>query len=153
MDVRIIFSKESLRVLEDAPKAMHKAAVNAVRQAMIYVAKKSAREVGFSGPPRHLTSRTTGEKGLKGSIHASAEDRGDYIIGSLWSDCIYAPTHEYGAIIYPRKKKALSFEVDGKRVFAKKVIVPARPFLEPAVLNNELAINHKIQEIIYRDMG
>lgn len=37
--------------------------------------------------------------------------------------------HQYGAVIVPRVKKFLVFMVDGVLRFAKKVTIPARPFI------------------------
>ncbi len=39
----------------------------------------------------------------------------------------YAPTHQYGATIYPKTKKALYFQ--GASHPFKKAVIPARPFL------------------------
>lgn len=40
-----------------------------------------------------------------------------------------ALVHQYGATIYPKVKKYLSFVIDGIRVFARKVTIPARPYI------------------------
>ncbi len=37
--------------------------------------------------------------------------------------------HQEGAIIKPTDAKALAFVSGGKQVFAKKVVIPARPFV------------------------
>ncbi len=42
---------------------------------------------------------------------------------------IQAATQQFGATIKPTKAKALAFTVNGMPVFAKKVVIPARPFL------------------------
>ena len=47
-------------------------------------------------------------------------------------DVRYALIHELGGKIVPVKAKMLSFEIGGKRVFAKEVNIPARPYLRPA---------------------
>jgi phage gpG-like protein len=51
--------------------------------------------------------------------------------GASWE---FAHVHQNGAVILPKTKKALSFMIGGKRVSAKKVTIPARPFvgLSPA---------------------
>ena len=49
---------------------------------------------------------------------------------------IYAKIHEFGGVITPRGKKNLAFQVDGQWVFTKKVTIPARPYLRPAVDNH-----------------
>jgi phage gpG-like protein len=46
--------------------------------------------------------------------------------GTGW---IGAKVHQFGAVIRPKDAKALSFTVGGKRVVAKKVTIPARPYL------------------------
>lgn len=44
------------------------------------------------------------------------------------TDRIYAAIHQRGGIIRPKGAKPLSFVSGGKRFFAKKVTMPARPF-------------------------
>lgn len=46
---------------------------------------------------------------------------------------VYAKIHEFGGIITPRRAKALHFFVDKMEVFAKRVHIPPRPYLKPAV--------------------
>jgi phage virion morphogenesis protein len=58
-----------------------------------------------------------------------------YVVGagevSWGSGMIYAAVHQFGATIVPKNAKALSFQLglDGRRVFAKSVTIPARPYL------------------------
>jgi phage gpG-like protein len=49
----------------------------------------------------------------------------------------YAAIHNYGGVIRPKKAKALSWTVGKHRVFAKKVEIPARPFLDGAWNNQD----------------
>jgi phage gpG-like protein len=51
--------------------------------------------------------------------------------GTGWK---YAPVHQYGAVIKP-KGKALVFTLGGKKVFARKVTIPARPFVGLSAAN------------------
>lgn len=46
--------------------------------------------------------------------------------GTGW---IGARVHQFGAVIKPKGAKALHFKFAGKDVFAKKVTIPARPYL------------------------
>lgn len=46
--------------------------------------------------------------------------------GATWE---YAHVHQDGAVIVPKEAKALFFSVGGKPVTAKKVTIPARPFV------------------------
>jgi phage gpG-like protein len=46
--------------------------------------------------------------------------------GTGW---IGARIHQFGGVIKPQAGKRLAFSVGGKKVFAKSVTIPARPFL------------------------
>ncbi|MEO0252156.1 MAG: phage virion morphogenesis protein [candidate division WOR-3 bacterium] len=60
--------------------------------------------------------------------------KGDVFV--FMSDLIYAPTHQFGATIRPKRAKFLTIPADpgaryvrrGKWIFARKVRIPARPF-------------------------
>jgi phage virion morphogenesis protein len=68
--------------------------------------------------------RDTGR--LNRSIAAQADDSGV----TVGTNVSYAPTHQFGATIVPKKAKRLVFPgPGGSLIFAKKVTVPARPFL------------------------
>ena len=41
---------------------------------------------------------------------------------------IYAGTHQEGAVIEAKNSKSLHFTIGGKAIFAKRVVIPARPF-------------------------
>lgn len=45
------------------------------------------------------------------------------------TNVIYAGIHQFGGTILPKSKRALSFIIGDRRVIARKVTVPARPFL------------------------
>lgn len=57
---------------------------------------------------------------------------GKIVLVGAWAT-IYAKIHEFGGIITPRRAKLLHFFVDGAEVFTKRVSIPARPYLRPAV--------------------
>ena len=82
--------------------------------------------------PRSARAATQGGRTLsdKGILRQSVNTHviaGDNI--SVGSNLVYAAAQQFGATIYPRHAKRLSFKVGGKRVFAKKVTLPARPFI------------------------
>lgn len=52
--------------------------------------------------------------------------------GTGW---IGARVHQFGATIVPKNAKALHFHLGGRAVFAKKVVVPARPYLGVSAAN------------------
>lgn len=41
----------------------------------------------------------------------------------------YGSVHQRGAVIRPRRAKALRFSVQGRTVYAKRAVIPQRPFL------------------------
>ena len=41
----------------------------------------------------------------------------------------YARIHQLGGIVRPRRRRALRFEQGGRSIFARKVTIPARPYL------------------------
>ena len=47
----------------------------------------------------------------------------------------YARIHQFGGVITPKNAKRLRFELNGKAVFAKKVTMPARPYLGVSAQN------------------
>lgn len=68
--------------------------------------------------------RDTGR--LNRSIVANADKTGV----TIGTNVQYAPTHQFGATIVPKRAKRLVFPGPGGRmIFAKKVAIPARPFL------------------------
>jgi len=56
------------------------------------------------------------------------------IWGTGW---IGARVHQFGAIIVPVQAKALVFEIGGRKVFAQKVVIPARPYIGVSQANAE----------------
>ena len=45
------------------------------------------------------------------------------------SNLIYSATHQFGATIKPKNGKSLSWKIGNVSVFAKQVVIPARPYL------------------------
>lgn len=54
----------------------------------------------------------------------------------IGTNLIYAAIHEWGWVITPKRAKYLTFKVNGKRVRTKRVVIPARPFMGPALREN-----------------
>jgi len=74
---------------------------------------------------RSLLRGKSGNSGLMGSITFAADAR-SVMVGS---NKIYAGVHQFGATIVPKSRKALVFHLGSRVVFAKKVTIPARPYL------------------------
>lgn len=61
---------------------------------------------------------------------------------------VYAKIHEFGGIVTARRKPFLSFQVNGKWVFTKKVVIPARPYLRPSVDSHLSEIKEAISDAL-----
>lgn len=66
----------------------------------------------------------TGRHLLDQIASSSGGDNGEW--GCAWE---FAHVHQYGAVITPKDAPRLAFMLGGKRVFAKSVTIPARPFV------------------------
>ena len=42
---------------------------------------------------------------------------------------MYARIHQLGGTVLPRRRRALRFEAGGAPIFARRVVIPARPYL------------------------
>ncbi len=79
---------------------------------------------------RSILRGQSGNSGLMGSITFAAE--GNSV--RVGSNKVYAAVHQFGATIVPKNKRALFFFMGGAKgvafgVHAKKVTIPARPYL------------------------
>lgn len=65
-----------------------------------------------------------------GRLNRSIVSRVDPTGVTVGTNLVYAPVHQFGATIVPKNKPLLVFKgPNGKLVFAKKVTIPARPFM------------------------
>ena len=99
--------------------------------------------------------RVTGT--LAGSVHATPTERtGEKIIGGVEAaggPAFYGRSfelgelHSTGTYVVPVKARALSFMLDGKRVFAMRVLrkpLEARPFMAPSLAENAGSIRSQL---------
>lgn len=93
---------------------------------------------------------------LRRSIHSeTTEKNGARVTVQVGTDVEYAAMQEFGGEIVPKNAKRLVFEVDGKKVFARKVTIPAHPYLRPAfdeqkgeaVRQFRLAVGDQIRQV------
>lgn len=78
---------------------------------------------------------------LKGSVTYRAGPAGV----EVGTNKIYGAIHQYGGTIVPKRRKLLRFAIADKVIFAKKVEIPARPFLGISVEDQA-----EIAEIVQR---
>ena len=94
---------------------------------------------------RTFSSKSTGGAGLGGSIQTrvskSTDTHAEVEVGPT---VIYGRIQELGGIVLPVHAKMLSWVDNGVRIFAKRVQIPARPYLRPAVDEHENDINKAV---------
>ncbi|MBI5522923.1 MAG: hypothetical protein HY910_09855 [Desulfarculus sp.] len=92
-----------------------------------------ALEDGLETARQALAGRA--RPGASGCLAASLGQRvsggGLSLEGELYSDLPYAGVQEYGGLIQAQRAKYLRFQVEGRWVLARRVLVPARPYLAP----------------------
>jgi len=62
---------------------------------------------------------------LRNSFHAASGS--DY--ASVGTDCLYAPVHQFGALISAKTSRGLRFRIGGHWITKHQVKIPARPML------------------------
>lgn len=98
-----------------------------------------------------FSKRSRGGAGLAGSMYVELVKSDD---SSAWVDVgptkVYGRIQELGGVIRPVIAKMLSW-IDpdtGIRIFAKKVVIPPRPYLRPAVDTRKNEIQQAVGEQI-----
>lgn len=122
----------------------------AVKDGMLLAESVSKRSY-LTGPRPSRLGVVTGR--LRSDVKSRAFLSGSKIIGVLGAKVLYARIHESGGVIVPVKANYLKFKIEGRWVFTKKVKIPARPFLHPAVQDALPGIMSKIDRAIKRTEG
>ena len=78
--------------------------------------------------------------------------RAGYHTLRIGSPMIYAGVHQWGATIRPVRAKALAFEMGGHLVLARKVTIPARPYLGISDEDEEMILE-TVDRIVGRILG
>lgn len=96
---------------------------------------EQALEVGLEASRRRMAPGGGGPRIRSGRLARSMGWRiyqnGDTFIGEIYADAPYAGVQEYGTQIQAAKADYLKFRVQGRWVQAKRVEIPARPYLRP----------------------
>lgn len=96
----------------------------ALRQSVTYVRWKAVQKAPYQ----------------TGTLRSSIVEKVNNLKGTVWTNLVYAAIHEYGGIIKPKKWKYLVFQKGWKTIFAKKVRIPKRPYLFPALEESQSQI-------------
>lgn len=140
--IKLEIPSEIHQRLKNMGKRSRKGLESGMRKSM-FLAEKTAKE-SFNSP-RHLKVRSGY---LRRSITSDVNTSGRTIVGSLGSHVIYAAIHELGGIIRARSSQYLKFQIEGEWKTAKQVVIPDRPYLRPAIVDNL----DKIRTIIREEM-
>lgn len=129
--------------LERLPQALRRALERSLEHALATARRRM--EPGGGGP-RIRSGR------LARSLRARVHQRGDRLVGELSSDLPYAGVQEYGAVIQARKARYLKFRVQGRWVQARRVVIPARPYLRPALEEAQRVLEDYLFQALEEEM-
>ena len=132
-------------VLEDNVQAALKAATGDALKRAAMAGGQVIEANAKINANRTFSSKSTGGAGLGGSIQTrvskATDTKAEVDIGPT---VIYGRIQELGGIILPVHAKILSWVDNGVRIFAKRVQIPARPYLRPAVDEHENEIRQAV---------
>lgn len=134
----------TIKTETSAPIAMLRRGREALEQPNITYAVRDGALILARGIDRRAPRRSGR---LARSFQVSPVSATEYTVGS---DLIYAPVHEFGAVIFPRRRRFLRFVIAGRVIFAKKVTIPARPYVEPTFVEDGQRALDRVAERIER---
>jgi phage gpG-like protein len=140
-------AQETKDILQKYPDIYKKALIEGIRKAILFAEAESKKSFGQSGNLKVKTGY------LRRSIQSSVDVRYNLITASLFTDVIYAPIHEFGGKIKAKNSGYLNFSVGGRWVKIKEVTIPTRPFLEPAIVNNQQKLDELISDTITKEVN
>lgn len=138
---------EGLKGIKELPDEWRSGLVLGFRHAMLMVEGRAKSSFGKAG----MIKARTGH--YRRSISTKVRDTGRDVIGTLAGNVIYAAIHEFGGTIFPKKGKYLRFPINGSWVSVKKVVIPKRPLLAPAIAENLDEVGRIITDRIVKEMN
>jgi phage virion morphogenesis protein len=90
------------------------------------------------------------ESGMQGGLLGTIVYRVMGRLLEIGTNKVYGAIHQFGGVIVPRSADRLVFRIGGRLVFARKVTIPARPFLGISAADRE-AIVALVEGLITRD--
>jgi len=128
--------------LGDLPAKIKQALYKGIAEATILVESEAKKNFGGQGQLKVRSGR------LRSSIKAESNKAE----GSVSTNVIYGAVHEVGATIRQKKAPYLVFEAGGRTRRVRQVVIPARPYLFPAVEDNIDSITKLITNRIMEAM-
>lgn len=135
--------KEYLGRLKKLEEAVAAESLEAAARAGALIVQNAAKE---KCPKRTRT--------LSRSIHMETAEKSRFkVTVDIGTDLVYAPVHEFGAVITPKRARMLAFHIDGRLVFAHAVHIPARPYMRPALEENEARVVAEVEKVLGQLVG
>lgn len=130
-----------------APDRMRPEMVKRMRRIVLLVQGEAQKRVLGSrktNPSKQL-GVVTGK--LRSSIKGRVDIQAGNVVGVVGPQrVVYARIHEFGGTIVPRHKPFLVFKgSDGGLVFTKRVRIPARPYMGPALKASQKRIEEMLE--------
>ena len=100
------------------------------RRAVLSARRRFESKVGVDGKPWTPSLKDKGETmiasgALRNMLSHQFDDDG-FVYGS---QRVYSALLHFGGTVRPKTAKALAFTLNGKKIFAKSVTIPARPYV------------------------
>jgi phage gpG-like protein len=134
--------EEFLRYMNTLPRHFNKAVLRGLKLGMKVVEGKAKRSFGEARKPGIGTGR------LRASIQSSARREGAGFAGRIGSDLVYASIHEFGGVIRPRASEYMTFQTAEGWRRVKQVVMPRRPYIQPAIIESL----DDITKLIYKEV-
>lgn len=97
----------------------------------------------LNGP---VLNQVSGE--LFRSLSSQVTDDAGGVMGMVYVNTKYARIHEYGGVIEPKNALALRFQIGGKWIYTKRVVMPERSYLRSTLAERADAIRIALTQAV-----
>lgn len=153
LKISIIGQRELVQRLNSMPASVHRSVLRKVTALTFRLETLVKRKL--SGPVLKTRSGKLRDSVFRRVTNTSSSIRGEVLAGK---NVPYAAIHEYGGTvpamtIYPRRAQALSFMMNGKRVFAKyvnrpQIRIPQRSYMRSSLAEMGPIIREELREAV-----
>jgi len=132
--------------LDFMPARVRSGFVSGVEESMKVAEKTVKTSFGTPGKPKVKSGK------LRDSIKTAFETGAIFTGFTLSSDEVYASIQEMGGTIRAKSGKYLTFQIGGSWVRVPSVTIPARPYLNPAVMENLKKFKDIITDSVIKEL-
>ena len=140
-------NEKDLQNIRNMPEEFREGTLKGMRRAMFLAEAAAKGRMGKQGEIGIKSGH------LRRSIQSGVKEFGSSVEGWIGSNVIYARIHELGGTIRPRTGKYLRFQIQGKWKTVTEVTIPARPYLEPSIMENMNQIRDIIRNSIIKEVS